>query len=159
MKDWQVVEDPLVKSVRVDLPTEEAFALFTRGMGEWWPLHTHSIAADTFEGRVSADTLIFEGRPGGRIYEVMSDGTEGTWGSVLAWEPPGRVVFSWKPNLSEGPWTEVEVRFTGSGNQTEVVLEHRGWERFGDLASERREGYETGWPRILELFGARAGRR
>ena len=82
----------------------------------------------------------------------MSDGREGDWGSVLHWEPPTRVVFSWKPNLSDNPPTEIEVRFAATDDGTHVELEHRGWERLGDVASQRREGYETGWTGLLDLF-------
>jgi uncharacterized protein YndB with AHSA1/START domain len=148
----KVVIEPVIKVVEVVLPIEKAFQLFTEGMAEWWPLHTHSIAADTFEGQTTAETVVFEPGEGGRIYEVMSDGTDRQWGTVLEWEPPSRVVFSWKPNLSEGPSSEVEVRFETSADGTRVELEHRGWERFGELASKRREAYETGWPGVLELF-------
>jgi len=152
MKDRTAAIEAVVKKTRVSLGLEEAFQLFTRGMGQWWPLETHSIAADSHHGRVTAEDLVFEEREGGRIYETMSDGSEGTWGSILVWEPPSRVVFSWKPNLSDGPHTEVEVRFRPAGDATEVELEHRGWEAFGEDASARREGYDSGWPGVLEMF-------
>jgi uncharacterized protein YndB with AHSA1/START domain len=148
--------EPVVRSVQVELPVEEAFELFTAGMSTWWPLHVHSLAVDTFEGRVKAERVVFEQREGGRIYEVMSDGKEGSWGTVLQWEPPARVVFSWKPNLSDDPPTEIEVRFRATAEGTEVELEHRGWERLGAAASPRRERYETGWTRLLEIFRAAA---
>ena len=61
-------------------PLADTFALFTDGLDGWWPLHTHSIAADTFEGRVQAESITFEKRPGGRLLERMSDGTEAPWG-------------------------------------------------------------------------------
>ena len=157
MREPGALIEPLVKRVRVDLSIEKAFRLFTGGMGTWWPLATHSIAADTHEGRVTADRLVFEEREGGRIYEVMSDGTEGTWGVVKVWEPPDRAVFSWKPNLTEGPYTEVDVRFTATPDGTELVLEHRGWEQFGDDADRYRGAYDSGWPRVLELFRTGTG--
>ncbi|HJR45488.1 MAG TPA: SRPBCC family protein [Actinomycetota bacterium] len=152
MREQVTLMEPVVKTVRVDLGIEDAFRLFTAGMGTWWPLERHSIAVDSLEERVTADSLVFEEREGGRIYEVMSDGAEGTWGRVQAWEPPNRVVFSWKPNLTDGPYTEVEVRFTSIGAGSEVVLEHRGWEQFGDTAERYRNGYDSGWPGVLELF-------
>jgi uncharacterized protein YndB with AHSA1/START domain len=151
--------DPVVRKIYVDVDPDAAFRLFTEGMGEWWPLHTHSIAVDTFEGKVNSERLVFEARPGGRIYEVMSDGTDASWGAVLEWEPPSRVVFSWKPNLTDGPHTEIEVRFAPSGEGTDVVLEHRGWERFGAAATEHRRAYESGWGGVLELFRAVGERR
>jgi uncharacterized protein YndB with AHSA1/START domain len=104
--------EPIRRSVVVPRPVAETFALFTDGLDSWWPLHTHSIAADTFEGRVTVDSITFEKRVGGRVLERMSDGTEAPWGTILAWEPPTRFVMNWKPTLVEGPSTEVEVVFT-----------------------------------------------
>jgi uncharacterized protein YndB with AHSA1/START domain len=150
------VIEPVVKTVEVELPSDEAFALFTTGMGEWWPLESHSIAADTHEGRVRAETVVFEGRAGGRIFEKMSDGTEGAWGVVLVWEPPRRVVFSWRPSLEPRPFTEVEVRFTALPEGTRVELEHRGWERLGAAAADHRAGYLSGWVPVMERFRSRA---
>lgn len=150
---------PVKVSVTVNRQPEEVFRMFTESMGAWWPLGTHSVAADTFGGKVSAVTVIFEGRVGGRIYERISDGAEADWGVVLDWEPPVRVVFSWKPNLKPVPHTEVEVRFVPDGSGTRVDLEHRGWERLGEAAEERRKAYETGWPGVLRLFASSLGKR
>ena len=145
---------PVRVSVTVRRPQAEVFRTFTHAMGSWWPLATHSIAADTFEGKVSVLKLVFEGRVGGRIYERMSDGREGDWGMVLVWDPPARVIFSWKPTLKPDAPTEVEVRFVPEGSETRVELEHRGWERLGDAGRELRRGYETGWPGVLARFAA-----
>ena len=145
--------EPIVRSVEVELPLAEAFELFTNGMTSWWPLDTHSIAADTFEGRIKADSVRFEGRLGGRVVEHLSDGTSLPWGEVIAWEPPTRFVLSWKPNLEAGPPTEVEVRFSSTGDGgTLVVLEHRAWERLGDVASVKKSGYSEGWVRVLGSY-------
>jgi uncharacterized protein YndB with AHSA1/START domain len=144
------------RSVTVPLPPDRAYVLFTRDMGRWWPLQTHSIAQDTFEGRVDATALVFEEGEGGRIYEVMSDGAEGDWGTVLTWEPPDRVAFTWKPNLTTAPSTRIDVLFTAVENGTRVELVHRGWEAFGADAEARRAGYESGWAGILERLAARA---
>ena len=51
------------KVVRVELPLERAFELFTAGVGSWWPTLTHSIhEADVAE-------LVWEAGVGGRLYE------------------------------------------------------------------------------------------
>jgi len=91
--------EPVRQSVVVRCPLAETFALFTDGLDSWWPLHTHSIAADTFESRVSVESITLEKRVGGRVLERMSDGTEAPWGTILVWEPPTRFVMSWKPTM------------------------------------------------------------
>jgi uncharacterized protein YndB with AHSA1/START domain len=143
---------PVRKSVVVHRSQDEVFDLFTDRLDAWWPLATHSIAADTFEGRVTAEAIVFEKRPGGRVLERMSDGTEVPWGTILAWEPPARFVMSWKPTLEDGPSTEVELRFTSlDGGRTRIDLEHRGWELLGP-ADPRRDGYDEGWARLFGRF-------
>lgn len=92
------------RSVGVDLPVEEAFALFTRGVTSWWPVATHSIAGEDVR------EVVWEERAGGEAYEVAADGTRSRWATVVAWEPPSRLVLAWKVNPAR-PATEVEVRF------------------------------------------------
>jgi len=44
-----------------------------------------------------------------------------------------------------GVSTEVEVRFVPFDGCTRVELEHRGWERLGELANTARIDYDQGW--------------
>ncbi len=148
--------DPIRASVNVRCAPEDAFRVFTDDMGAWWPLQVHSIAVDEFDGRVKAESIVCEGREGGRIYEVMSDGAEGTWATILTWDPPSRVVMAWKPTLAEGPSTEIEVTFTAEDGRTRVDLVHRGWERLGARAEEARSQYGEGWVPVLGLYAAAA---
>jgi uncharacterized protein YndB with AHSA1/START domain len=150
--------EPLRSSVTVRRSPADAFRLFTTDMGTWWPLDLHSLAVDTYEGRVRVESLEFEEREGGRIVERMSDGTEGTWGTVLVWDPPSRVVLAWKPNTDDRPPTELEVRFTSDAGGTLVELEHRGWERLGDIAERARAEYGQGWGGVLSLYASAAER-
>ena len=150
--------EPLRSSVTVGRSPADAFRLFTSDMGTWWPLDLHSLAVDTYEGRVRPESLEFEEREGGRIVERMSDGTEGTWGTVLVWDPPSRVVLAWKPNTNDRPPTELEVRFTPAASGTLVELEHRGWERLGDIAERARSEYGQGWGGVLSLYAGAADR-
>lgn len=136
------------KSVTVRRPLEEAFALFTDGIDTWWPLATHSI----YEER--AKTAVFEGRPGGRLYEISVDGDEGVWGTVSVWEPPHRIVYSWHPGRGQETAQEVEIEFAAEGDGTRIEMEHRGWER----APEKRAGYDTGWDFVLGRYVAAAGK-
>jgi uncharacterized protein YndB with AHSA1/START domain len=136
------------KSVTVRRPIEEAFALFTDGIDTWWPLATHSIYGER------AKTAVFEGRRGGRLYEISHDGEEGVWGTVTMWDPPYRIVHSWYPGRGEETAQEVEIEFVAEGGRTRVEMEHRGWER----APERRAGYDTGWDFVLGRYVAAAGK-
>lgn len=143
--------EPILMTIRVDAPPERAFEVFTARMDTWWPLETHSRAADQLEG-VKAERIEFEERVGGRVLEHLSDGRVLPWGEVLVWEPPSRLVLAWKPNDTPHPPTELEVRFSSDGAGTSVELEHRGWERLGELAAEARQGYGGGWVRVLSRF-------
>jgi uncharacterized protein YndB with AHSA1/START domain len=149
--------DAIHASVVVGCAPEDAFRVFTEEMGTWWPVQVHSMAVDEFDGRVKVESVVVEEREGGRIYEVMSDGAEGTWATIVKWDPPHRLILAWKPNLSDNPPTEVEVTFSPDDGGTRVDLEHRGWERLGALAEEARSGYGEGWTGVLTLFAVAAG--
>src|SRR5580765_5258300 len=82
------------KTIHVDASPERAFEVFTRRIGSWWPLETHSPGA--MLGTPPAE-LHLEPREGGRFYEV-GDGQERSWGRVLACDPPRRVVIEWNVN-------------------------------------------------------------
>jgi uncharacterized protein YndB with AHSA1/START domain len=141
----------LRKTIEVAAAPDRAFRLFTEGMAGWWPVRTHSVGEDR------AETVIFEPGVGGRIYERTLDGDEHVWGTVTAWEPPGRVVFTWHPGRGPDTEQDVEVRFEPSGTGTRVELVHTGWERLGDRAAAVRENYDGGWDIVLgERFAAAA---
>jgi uncharacterized protein YndB with AHSA1/START domain len=147
--------EPIHASVAVRAGQERAFEVFTAGLDTWWPLETHSRAVDQFEG-VKAERVEFEGRVGGRVIEHLSDGQALSWGEVLVWQPPSRFVLAWKPNASDRPPTELEVRFTPQGDGTLVEIEHRGWERLGEIAEEARASYGENWQRVIDRFGEAA---
>jgi uncharacterized protein YndB with AHSA1/START domain len=137
---------PVVRTVDVAVSVERAFDVFTERIGEWWPLEVHSLYVD------KAATVVIEGRPGGRVYEVSVDGQEGSWGEVLEFDPPSRVVLAWKPNTDPRPHTRVEVTFTEIAGGTHVELTHTGWELLGDIAEEARTSYHEGWVPTLERY-------
>jgi uncharacterized protein YndB with AHSA1/START domain len=135
---------PVVRSIDVDAPVEDAFRVFTDEFGSWWPTQSYSIGIEEVQ------SASIEPRVGGRVYERWHDGSEFAWGEVLAFEPPHRLVLAWHPSRDpDHPVTEIEVTFEPAGNGTRVVLEHRGWEAYGDRSAEVREQYETGWPVVL----------
>ena len=139
---------PVLRSVTVTVPVERAFEVFTRRIGDWWPIRTHGCFLD------EAASVEFDGE---RILERSRDGELAVWGEVLVWEPPARIVFTWHPgHAHDEPPTEVEVRFRAVGASTSVELEHRGWERLGERAEAARAAYEGGWRGVLARFAATA---
>lgn len=145
---------PVRKQISVEVSAERAFEVFTARMGAWWKPE-HHIAEQPF-----AD-LVIEPFAGGRWVEVDAEGRSCSWGRVIAWEPPGRLVLAWQ---IDGTWsydpelvTEVEVRFVAEGpTTTRVELEHRNLERLGELAGPTRAAFDDdqGWAGLLRLFAA-----
>ncbi len=144
--------DPVRKSITVACSVETAFEVWTERMGTWWPLSAgHSVAGD------DAETVVVEGRVGGRIFERTRQGVEHEWVEVLVWEPPTRLVHSWHPGYEAARATEVEVRFSDvGGGKTAVELEHRGWDRLSAEHAVARDGYDEGWVRVIGLFAEAA---
>ena len=112
-------------TIHVDCPVEEAFRLFTEGFGEWWPLVSYS------EAGKDAKTCEIEPWRGGRVLERTRAGDEREWGSVISWDPPRGVEFTWNPGGPRDERQAVEVEFQVEADGTKVTLTHRGWELAG----------------------------
>lgn len=153
---WSSTLEPIRRSILVHCSVEHAFRVFTEQMSTWWPLDTHSRAVDEEIEGVTAVGVHLEPRAGGRIQEELSNGQMRSWGQILAWDPPGRLVIAWKPNSNPLPPTELEVTFSAEGGGTRVVLEHRGWERRGEGAERARAGYDRGWAVVFDKLYAEA---
>ena len=141
---------PVVVQVSVARDVAETFGFFTKEFGSWWPVERHSI------GESKVAEVRFESGVGGRILERWADGTEYSWGEVLVWEPPSRVVFTWHPTENPVAMTEVEVTFESETGGTRVTLEHRNWDALGDIGAEARGQYSSGWPGVMERFAGSA---
>jgi uncharacterized protein YndB with AHSA1/START domain len=113
--------------VAVDPPT--AFRVFTEEIDLWW---RRGLKYRLGRGAGPASTLRLEPGVGGRLYESF-DGPDGQvhvveTGRVERWEPPGRLVLSWRAaNFAPGESTEVEVSFAPTASGTLVTVTHRGW--------------------------------
>jgi uncharacterized protein YndB with AHSA1/START domain len=146
----QTSDMTLTKRVTVALTVEEAFSFYTEGIAAWWPYATHSVEEENVE------TVVFEGQNGGRIYERAKGGEEHIWGTVLAWDPPNRIIHSWHPGRGEDSAQEVQVTFVAVDSGTRVELVHSGWERIGDRATEMFSNYDSGWDFVLGKYVERA---
>ena len=104
----EATEQAVRRDITVNAPPERAFAVFTERMDTWWP-RSHKI------GAADLDKVVVEPREGGRWYELGVDGSECVWGEVLAYDPPNRLVLTWRIagdwQLDEGA-SEIEVTFT-----------------------------------------------
>ena len=137
--------EPLELEFTVACAPTRAFSLWAEHTTRWWP-HGHSVSGEP------GLTVTFEPRPGGRIYERTPAGTEHDWGEVLAWEPPHRLVYLWHLRFDRADATEVEVTFTPIEDGTRVRIEHRGWERLGAAADERRDRNRRGWSGVTDHY-------
>ena len=138
---------PLELRFTVACAPEHAFATWAERTSLWWP-HGHSVSAEP------GLTVTFEPRAGGRIYERTPDGVEHDWGEVLAWEPPRRLVYLWHLRFDRADATVVEITFAPAGEGTAVTIVHRGWERLGARAPERRERNRRGWDGLIPHYRA-----
>ena len=149
----------LRKEITVEAPREKAFRVFTEGFDRWWP-RTHHI------GKAEMQQATIEPKLGGRWYEKCVDGSECEWGTVLAWEPPARLVLSWQltHNYQYDPnfITEVEVTFEERGpNRTHVVLQHKNLDRYGDKMEDVKSNIgneDGGWGGLMKMFAAETER-
>lgn len=112
-------------ALRIDATADRVFAAFVDDIGVWWRPTKLFQTTPRPLGR-----LAFEPGPDGRLTETLATGKVFEIGRVLAWEPPARLVFSWRqasfpPDLT----TEVEVRFESLGRETRITVEHRGFDR------------------------------
>jgi uncharacterized protein YndB with AHSA1/START domain len=150
----QAAQAVVRREIVVEASIERAFDVFTNRIGDFKPPEHNLLGAPL------VDTT-FEPRVGGNIVDRAADGRECRWARVLAYEPPGRVVFSWDISptwqLETDPelTSEVEVRFVAEApDRTRVELEHRNLDRHGPGWEGVREGVDgqDGWPRYLARF-------
>ena len=153
----QAAVAPIQRSVVVDAPPERAFEVFTERLGTWWP-SDYSVVEGGY------GTAIIEPRAGGRWYERGATGAECDVGEVLVYEPPSRLVLTWRLdaefNVEPDPAraSEIEVRFVPDRDGTRVELEHRHFERHGAGGAVVAEtvGGEGGWGTLLGIYAEAA---
>jgi uncharacterized protein YndB with AHSA1/START domain len=111
-------------ALRVKATPEQAFAAFVDEIGQWWRPNI------LFQTTPRPGVLSFEPGEGGRLIETRAGGKAFEIGRILAWEPPRRLVFSWRQaSFPLDLHTEVEIGFEAVGDETRVSVEHRGFDR------------------------------
>jgi uncharacterized protein YndB with AHSA1/START domain len=137
----------VVRSVVVDAPIERTFTFFTRDIASWWDKDKHLLDEPLAE-------MVFEPRVGGHIIDRSVSGKESRWATILVYDPPSQIAFSWNINLhwqietDPAKTSEVHVTFTAKDDQhTLVELEHRHLDRHGDGWEAMRDavGSPNGW--------------
>ncbi len=140
---------PVVKTIRVDLPPQDAFTLFTARLAEWWPMDRHSVSANA--GHASKTVEMGEG-VGAELVEIGHDGTRHVWGQIEEWAPGTALAMTWHPGRTDGVETRVRVTFEAEGGGTLLTLTHSDWEKLGETAEVTRGGYDQGWVGVLAAF-------
>ncbi len=151
----QTADATVNHSIVVEVPIERAFKVFTNDFGKFKPAEHNLLGVPIAE-------TVFEPKVGGHLYDRGADGSECRWASVLAYEPPHRVLLSWNINpqwqveTDPARASEWEVRFTAeSPTRTRVEIEHRHLERHDAGWESVRDGVggPGGWPLYLQRFG------
>src|SRR6478609_4304605 len=111
-------------ALRVSATPERAFEVFTQELGAWWRPNQLFSFTRRGNGRLS-----LEPGEGGRLVETFEDGGEFEIGRVRVWQPPERLVVSWRQaSFTPEQETEVHVSFEAAGAETRVTVEHFGWD-------------------------------
>ena len=117
-------------SLTVAVEPAVAFEVFTQETDLWWRRGGQYRLAGRRPG-----SLCFEPGPGGRLFESFEtpSGTQvHEAGRVTVWQPPSRLVFTWRnANFAAEESTEVEVLFEPTHTGTRVTVRHRGWSALG----------------------------
>ena len=128
------------RSISIAAAPERVFAAYVEQINAWWP--RQGMFRYTFAPTSTQPAEIhFEAEPGGRLYERFADGSEYLIGHILEWQPPQRLVYSWRaPDWPDE--TRVEVSFSHQDTKTNVTVRHSGFGQNGIPALG--EGYEAG---------------
>jgi uncharacterized protein YndB with AHSA1/START domain len=152
--------DTVQAATTVPISPQRAFAVFTEGLGTWWP-------SEFTWSQGALESIRMDPRQGGLCSEEGPHGFRMDWGRVLTWEPPHRVVFSWQispdrvPEPDPEKASQVEVRFVEQdATSIRVELSHSGFARHGKGGDAYRAAMaEQGWPYLLERYAAAAATR
>ena len=139
---------PLRFTFDVACPADHAFAVWTSGIGTWWP-GDHTVTGE------DGLTVVLEPRIGGRIFERTTTGDEHDWGEVTRWDPPSGLGYLWFLRADRADATDVSISFVPTGERrTRVEITHSGWERLGTRGGAWRDRNHQGWSTLLPHYAA-----
>lgn len=118
--------DAVTVSIEVGVPPAVAFDVFTAEIDAWWQHGPRYRFVAPYGG-----VMKLEPRAGGRLLHVHDEaaGLLFEVGRVRVWEPPTRLVFSWRlDSFAPDEITLVEVSFEPAETGTLVTVTHRGWD-------------------------------
>jgi uncharacterized protein YndB with AHSA1/START domain len=130
------VDEILTRTISLDCGLEHAFDVFTDKIDLWWPRGHRKHR----EGMLRI--------AGGALIDRAPDGAEWTMATIAEIDPPSLLRFDWYPG-SPGAPTEVEVRFSGDDDRTEIVVTHRPLLETKSIWPQRVELFERGWSTVL----------
>ena len=142
--------EPLRVSFEVACSPDHAFETWTERATAWWP------AEHTVSHHPRAE-IVFEPRPGGRIFERTPQGQEIDWGEIVRWDPPRGLSYRWHIATDPANATEVDIVFRElPDSTTRVEIEHGGWDRLGEIGQTWRDANQAGWDGVLPSYTAAA---
>jgi uncharacterized protein YndB with AHSA1/START domain len=139
------MNEPVVKSVRVDCPIHDAFLSFTARIDLWWP---------TSHRRFRSSVMVLEPWTGGGFFEKSADGQDVRLGDVLRFEPPHTLAYTWFPGAIAKP-TLVRVNFVEEPEAVLVTVTHtEGESALGDEWPQRAVKFTKSWEVVLPAFAS-----
>lgn len=82
--------------------------------------------------------MSMEAGVGGRLLETHEGGDVDQIGTIRVWEPPRRIVITWRPtSFSAEQETEVHIRVEPVDQISRIVIEHHGWDTVPDHHATR----------------------
>lgn len=127
----------VAKTVTVPVLVHEAFRVFVEEPMDWVP-PGHKYLKD-------ATLIAIEPGVGGRFFERDATGAEAVHGVITEWDPPSRLVMTWRvgenwqPIFDDEKASFIILTFTETApGSTKVVLTHSQFHRHGAAAAAIR---------------------
>ncbi len=139
-----VVAPGLRRDVTTRLTQGEAWTLFCEDIAVWWPVARVSLSALADGALPQAVTLDL--RPGGRLTEVLFDGTVGDWASVTEATNGLSLALDWALGLAKPSPVPVRVTFAGEDGGSRITL----------ATPDESVAAAAMWDAVLERFAAAA---